>query len=149
VLLIKNKKARFNYEILETFDAGMVLLGTEVKSLKNKSANISGSYVILKQDKGHKLRLVLVGAVIPPYQPNNIYFKYNPERERELLLNKKEINRLIGKTKTRGITLVPLEIYTTRGLIKLKFGIARGKKKYDKREDIKKRDRDREAKINI
>ncbi len=145
MLLIKNKKAKFNYHILETFSAGVSLLGIEVKSLKQKSGNINNSYVLFKKNEKNVLVLFLVGAAIPPYQPNNIYFKYNPERERQLLLNKSELNRLIGKIKIRGITLIPLEIYTSRGLIKLKFGVGKGKKKRDKRECIKKRDRERDV----
>lgn len=147
MLLIKNKKARFDYQILDTFDAGMVLLGNEVKSLKRKTANINSSYIVIKKspDSG-KIEAFLVGAIIPPYQPQNISSNYNPEGERKLLLNKKEILHLLGKLKIKGITLVPLEIYTIRGLIKLKFAIAKGKKKHDKREDIKRRDRERETK---
>ncbi len=148
MFLVKNKKAKFNYEILETFNAGISLLGMEVKSLKNKRASINNSYISIKKNKkNNRSQVVLLGAIISPYQPNNVYFKYNPERERQLLLNKNEINRLIGKIKMRGITLIPLEFYMFHGLIKLKIGIGKGKKKRDKREDIKKRDRERETKF--
>lgn len=149
MLLIKNKKVRYNYEILETFDAGIVLLGIEVKALKNKTANINSSYITIQKNKSDKIQLILKGTIISPYQPNNIYFDYNSERERILLLSKKEINHLINKIKILGITLIPLEIYTARGLIKLKLGVVKGKKKHDKREDIKKRDRDREIRHEV
>ena len=87
----------------------------------------------------------LVGIKVPPYQPNNAGANYNDERQRKLLLNKKEINYLIGKTKTKGFSLIPLKIYDKNGRIKIEFGLARGKKKYDKKEKIKKRDIDREV----
>ncbi|MCX6718172.1 MAG: SsrA-binding protein SmpB [Candidatus Staskawiczbacteria bacterium] len=136
----ENKKAGFNYEILEKFEAGMVLFGQEVKSIKTGHINLSGSYVVFNRSEPY-----LTGVKVPPYQPNNIGADYNEERQRKLLLNKKEIDYLAGKTKTKGFSLIPLKIYENNGRIKLEFGLARGKKKFDKKEKIKKRDVDREV----
>ncbi len=136
----ENKKGYFDYEVLEKFEAGMVLFGQEVKSIKTGHINLSGSYVALRGEEPF-----LVGVKVPPYQPNNAGADYNEERQRKLLLNKKEINYLIGKTKTKGFSLIPLKIYDNNGRIKLEFGLAKGKKKYDKKEKIKKRDVEREV----
>jgi len=136
----ENKKALFNYNILEKFEAGLVLFGQEVKSIKTGHINLGGSYVALKGEEPF-----LVGVKVPPYQPNNAGSDYNDERHRKLLLNKKEINYLIGKTKMKGFSLIPLKIYEKNGRIKLEFGLAKGKKKYDKKEKIKKRDIERET----
>ena len=138
-ILAENKKAYFNYEILEKFEAGISLIGQEVKSLKIRGVNLAGNYVILKNSE-----VFWVGANIAPYQPKNAPPDYNPERSRKLLLKKSEINYLIGKSKQKGLTLVPLKLYTTRsGKIKLEFALVRGKKKFDKREQIKKREIER------
>lgn len=137
--IIENKKAYFNYQILEKFEAGISLIGQEVKSIKLGRINLAGSYVVLKDSE-----IFLIGVNIPPYQPKNVPSDYNPERSRKLLLKKSEIKYLIGKVKQRGLTLVPLKVYTKRGKIKLEFGVARGKKKVDKRELIKKREFERE-----
>jgi len=136
---IINKKAYFNYEILETFQAGIVLTGQEVKSIKNGRISLAGSYVILKGEE-----IFLIGADIPPYQPKNAPRDYDPKRFRKLLLNKSEIRYLIGKSRQTGLTLIPLKVYTKRQKIKLEFGLAKGKKKVDKREKIKKREIERE-----
>ena len=136
----ENKKAGFDYEILETFQAGMVLFGQEVKSIKTGHINLSGSYVSVNTGEPF-----LLGVKIPPYQPNNAGADYNEERQKKLLLNKKEIDYLIGKTKTKGFSLIPLKIYENNGRIKLEFGLARGKKKFNKKEKIKKRDVEREV----
>jgi len=137
--LAKNKKAYYNYEILEKFEAGISLIGQEVKSLKTRGVNLAGNYVILKNSE-----VFWVGANIHPYQPKNAPPDYNPERWRKLLLKKSEIKYLIGKSKQKGLTLIPLKLYTTRsGKIKLEFALARGKKKFDKREQIKKREIER------
>ena len=139
-ILAENKKAYFTYEILEKFEAGISLIGQEVKSLKTRGVNLAGNYVILKNDEAF-----WVGANIHPYQPKNAPPDYNPERSRKLLLKKSEIKYLIGKSQQRGLTLIPLKLYTTRsGRIKLEFATARGKKKFDKREQIKKREVERE-----
>ena len=134
-----NKKARFDYEILEKFQAGLVLNGQEVKSIKSGRIQLAGSYVVARGEE-----LFLLGATIPPYQANNAPADYNPERSRKLLLNKKEITYLLGKVQERGLTLVPLRVYTMKAKIKLEFGLGKGKREYDKREKIKKRDADRE-----
>lgn len=136
---IINKKAYFNYEILETFQAGIVLIGQEVKSIKNGRISLAGSYIILKEEE-----FFLIGANVPPYQPKNAPRDYDPKRFRKLLLNKSEIRYLIGKSRQTGLTLIPLKVYTKRQKIKLEFGLAKGKKKVDKREKIKKREIERE-----
>ena len=138
-VLADNKKAHFDYQILEKFEAGMILIGQEVKSIKGGRASLKGSYVVLKNEEPY-----LIGANIPPYQPKNAPPDYEPERPRKLLLNKSEIKRLIGKTKEKGLTLIPLKVYTKNARIKLEFGVGKGKKKADKRELIKKREAERE-----
>ena len=136
----ENKKAGFDYEVVERFEAGVVLFGQEVKSIKTGHINLSGAYVSVASGEPF-----LIGLKVPPYQPNNAGADFNQERERKLLLNKKEIDYLIGKTKVKGFSLIPLKIYEKSGRIKLEFGLAKGKKKYDKKEKIKKRDVDREV----
>jgi len=136
----ENKKARYDYNILEKFEAGIVLLGQEVKSIKTGHINLSGSYVALRGKEPY-----LIGVKVPPYQPNNVGANYNENRERKLLLNKKEIDYLIGKSSQKGFSLIPLKIHEKHGRIKLEFGLAKGKKKYNKKEKIKKRDIDREV----
>jgi len=138
-ILAKNKKAYFKYQILEKFEAGISLIGQEVKSIKSGRINLSGAYLVLK-----KSEVYLIGANIPPYQPKNAPADYQPERSRKLLLKKSEIKYLIGKAKQKGLTLVPLRVYTKKGKIKLEFGIAKGLKKFDKRELIKKRETEKE-----
>jgi len=135
----ENKKANFNYNILERIEAGIVLNGQEVKSIRLGRMSLEGSYVILKGEEPF-----LIGGKVPAYQPKNAPSDYDPERVRKLLLNKQEIMYLIGKTSQRGLTLVPLKVYSNGAKIKLEFGIAQGKKKFDKREDIKKRETNRE-----
>lgn len=135
----ENKKAYLNYEILETFQAGLVLNGQEVKSIKSGRIQLAGSYVVFRAED-----LFLTGANIPPYQPANAPQEYNAERPRKLLLHKTELKYLIGKVKEKGLTLVPLRVYNQKRKIKLEFGLARGKTKQDKREKIKKQDTQRE-----
>jgi len=130
-----NKKAHFDYEILEKYEAGLVLIGQEVKSIKGGQINLSGSYVVFRLNQPE-----LIGAKVPPYQIKNAPADYNPERIRKLLLNKKEINYLAGKVKERGFSLIPLKVYNKNGRIKLEFGLAKGKKKFNKKEAIKKKD---------
>jgi SsrA-binding protein len=137
--LSENKKAYFNYEILEKFEAGMVLQGQEVKSIKSGRANLAGSYVILRGGEFY-----LINADVPPYQPKNVLGDYDPKRERKLLLNKSEIRSLVGKTHEKRLTLLPLRMYTKKGKIKLEFGLGRGKKEFNKKELIKRRDTERE-----
>jgi SsrA-binding protein len=143
-ILAENKKAYFTYQILEKFEAGMVLIGQEVKSIKSGRISLKGSYVVLRREEPF-----LVGANIPAYQPKNASPDYNPEKSRKLLLNKSEIKHLIGKTKEKGLTLVPLRVYAKKGKIKLEFGIAKGKRKVDKREIIKRREIEREMKREL
>jgi SsrA-binding protein len=144
-VITKNKKAYFDYEILETFEAGIKLTGQEVKSIKNGKISIKGSYVVLKkQDSKEIPEVFMIGCTVPPYQPNNTPSDYNPERSRKLLLKKQEIKHLIGKSKEKGLTVIPLKVYTRKGKIKLEIAIVKGKKKVDKREKIKKRDVDRQ-----
>ena len=143
-LLAKNKKAYYKYEILEKFEAGIVLIGQEVKSIKSGRINLAGSYIILKDNE-----VYLTGCHIPPYQPKNAPPDYNPERSRKLLLKKSEIKYLIGKSKQKGLTMVPLRVYTKRGKIKIEFTIAKGKKKFDKKELIKKRETEREMRREL
>ncbi len=143
-VLAKNKKAYYKYEILEKFEAGIVLIGQEVKSIKSGRINLAGSYVVLKNNE-----IYLIGSHVPPYQPKNAPPDYSPERSRKLLLKKSEIKYLIGKSKQKGLTLVPLRVYTRRRKIKIEFAIAKGKKKVDKRELIKKREIEREIKREL
>ena len=135
---VKNKKAYYNYEILEKFQAGLVLNGQEVKSLRTRGISLSGTYIEIKKGEAF-----WVNAVIPPYQPLNTDKNYNPRRERKLLLNKKEINYLAQKVKERGLTLVPIMVYTKKHKIKIELALSKGKKTYDKRESIKKKDIER------
>ena len=137
--LSDNRKARYNYEILEKFQAGLSLQGQEVKSIKGGRINLAGSYVSFQGNE-----LFLVGANVPPYQPANAPSDYNPERPRKLLLKAAEIRYLVGKVKERGLTLVPLRVYTIASKIKLEFGLSKGRKKQDRRELIKKREAERE-----
>jgi len=134
-ILATNKKAHFNYEILEKIEAGIVLSGMETKSVKTGKANLAGSFGIIRNNK-----VFLVNCSIAPFQPKNINFIYTPDKTRKLLLNKKEIDYLRGKIKQRNLTLIPLRMYNKHGLIKIELGLAKGKKKFDKRETIKKRD---------
>ena len=138
-VLIDNKKARFNFEILETYEAGLELFGTEVKSIRARNGSLEGAYVIVRGGEAF-----LVGATIPPYQPDNTPQEYEPERARRLLLNKKELAKLSSYEDQKGLTVIPLSLYTKGRLLKLQVGVARGKKKHDKRETIKKRDTERE-----
>ena len=135
----ENKKATFDYEILEKYEAGLVLIGQEVKSIRNGYINLAGSYVVIGENGPS-----LIGAKIPAYQIKNAPTDYNPEKSRKLLLNKKEIDYLIGRANERGFSLIPLKVYDKGGRIKLEFGLAKGKKKFNKKETIKKRDTKRD-----
>lgn len=142
--IARNKRAYFDYEILEKFEAGIELLGIEVKSVKSGRVNLTGSYAILRGNQ-----VLLVGADIPPYQPKNTPPDYDPGRTRKLLLTAGEIKNLTGKIKEAGLTLLPLRIYTKGRLIKLELGLGRHKKKHDKREAIKKREAERDIRRAI
>lgn len=135
---IQNKKAFFNYEILEKFEAGLELKGYEVKALKSGQGSIMGARVLIRGGEAF-----VVGMDIPPYQPANAPSGYDPGRTRRLLLHKKEIRYLEGKANEHGLTLVPINVYIKGNLVKLEFGAGRGKKKSDKREAIKKREAQR------
>ena len=136
-LLATNKKAYYNYEILETFEAGIVLAGPEVKAVKLGQINLIDGYATI--DKNNEVWLNNI--YIAPYQPaSGIQKDYNPLRSRKLLLKKKEISSLIGKVNIKGYALIPLKIYTKNNLIKVEIGLCRGKKKWDKKEEIKKRE---------
>lgn len=140
--LAVNKKARFDYEILDKYEAGLVLFGQEVKAVKGGLMSLKGAYVLPKTKNG-KTELYLVNSQISAYKPAGPLPEYDSRRDRKLLLKREEIDRLIGKKQEEGLTLVPLKIYTKHSFLKLEFAVARGKKKYDKRESIKRRDIDR------
>ncbi|MDP2709201.1 MAG: SsrA-binding protein SmpB [bacterium] len=143
-VLAVNKRANFDYEIQDTYEAGLVLLGHEVKSIKTGHVSLKGSYVTFKKRQGKNLpEAYLTNAHIPLYKQAGKLANYEPTRPRKLLLKKKEIAYLIGKKDEQGLTLVPLKIYTKRSFIKLAFGVGKGRKKFDKREVIKKRELDR------
>ncbi len=139
-----NKKGLFNYEILEKIEAGLKLTGTEVKSLKNNRVSFEGSYISIIDGEAFWVK-----ATIPAFQPKNISKNYDPERPRKLLLNQKELKYLIGKSEEKGLTIIPTKVYNKQGLLKLEIGIARRKKRPDKREVLKKRDIDREIRRNL
>jgi SsrA-binding protein len=132
--LVTNRKAFHNYEIIETYEAGMILMGSEVKSLKAHSGNLQDAYVIISGRD-----LILKNSSIAPYAQAAM-FGHEERRDRKLLMHKREIDKLIKATQDKGITIIPLAIYQSKGFIKIKIGIARGKKAYDKRAAIKERE---------
>lgn len=132
---IKNKKANFDFELLDQFEAGVVLSGHEVKAIRAGKAKLNGAYV-----KMYDNQAVLIGASISPYQPKNTPDSYDPERARQLLLSKKELAKLDRQVHEANLTIVPISFYNKGGKIKLSLALARGKKKADKRETIKQRD---------
>lgn len=138
-IYINNRKAHFNYEVMDTFEAGIKLKGAEVKSIKKGQGNINSAFCIVRGKEAY-----IVGMHIPPYQPKNTYPGYDPEQTRNLLLSKKEIKKLGEKDSIKGLTLIPLSLYSKGPYIKISVAIARGKRTIDKRETIKKRDLDRE-----
>ena len=135
---INNRKAKFDYNIEETIEAGIVLTGTEIKSIRLGKANLKDSYAVIKNGE-----VLLLGMHISHYKEGNI-FNHDELRTRKLLLHKKEILKLYGMIKQKGISLIPLSIYFKNSKVKVEVGIGKGKKLYDKRETIKKRDQDRE-----
>ena len=137
-IVCNNRKARFNYFFQETIEAGIVLKGSEVKSLRDGKANISDSYAA--DNRGE---IYLFNSHIPLYKESS-YNNHNPRDMRKLLLNKKEINKLIGKTQREGFTLIPTKMYFKKGKAKIEIAVAKGKKQYDKRQAIKRRDWNRE-----
>lgn len=138
-VLAENRKAKFNYEILEKFEAGIELKGFEVKSVRLGRIALQGAFVVTIGKQAF-----LTNAKIPAYQPANTPANYEPDRSRIILMRRKELDYLIGKSKERGLTLIPLRVYTKGALIKLEIGLGRGLKKSDKREVLKKRTSERE-----
>ncbi len=136
---ISNKKAHFNFEILQDYEAGIVLYGHEAKAVRAGKGKLEGAHVVIRGGEAY-----LVGASISPYQETNTPKNYEPERARKLLLSKKELSELEVKGEQAGLTVVPLKLYNNGRKIKLEIALARGKKKTDKRETIKKRDTKRE-----
>ncbi len=146
-LIANNKKAYHDYFIDETFEAGIELAGTEVKSLRQGNCSIKEAYVTIDN-----AQIYINKMHINPYEKGNIFNK-DPLRKRKLLLHKYEINKLLGRTKDKGVTIVPLKVYFNGSLVKVEIGLARGKKLYDKRHDLAKKDQEREArrdfKVNL
>lgn len=138
-LIANNKKVYHDYFLEETFEAGIALAGTEVKSMRMGKCSIKESFIRI--DKGE---VFIYGMHISPYEKGNIFNK-DPLRERKLLLHKAEINKLFGKIKEKGVAIVPLKVYFKGSLVKVEIGLAKGKKLYDKRQDIAKKDQQREA----
>ncbi len=142
-LIIKNKDGLYNNEVIETWKAGMVLTGPEVKSIKAGQISLKGSFIQID----NKNEIWLTNCHISPYKPaKSAQNGYNPTAKRKLLLNKKEINSILGKKTQKGLTIIPISVYTNKRLIKVDIGLVRNKTKKDKREIIKKRQLDREIK---
>ncbi len=138
-VITKNRKARRDYLVTDRYDAGLVLMGSEIKSIRNHNINIGDGFV---QEKDRELWLV--NAHIAPYKDARNFGHSDPRRPRKLLLHRREINRIITKMRQNGMTAIPLQIYLERGRAKVEIGVARGKKRYDKRADLAKRDADRQ-----
>lgn len=134
-IIADNRQARYLYHILETYEAGIELTGTEVKSIREGKCNVRDSYALIRDGQAWLLNLN-----ISPYQSASQFFNHEPRRTRRLLLHKEQIRKLIGKVEQQGLTLVPLKLYFKQGWVKVEIALAQGKKLYDKREDIKKRD---------
>ena len=142
-LIAKNPTAYHNYTIEDKLGAGIVLSGTEIKSIRQGKVNLKDSYAIIKNGE-----VFIVGMHISPYEHGNIFNK-DPLRDRKLLLNRSEINKLIGLTKQKGVSLVPISLYFKKNIVKLELGIGKGKKLYDKRQDIAKKDAQKQIAINL
>lgn len=142
--LIQNKKAYFNYEITNRFTAGVELFGFEVKNLRQKRGSLEGAYVTVRGGEAF-----LINADIPAFQPKNAPEDFNSKRNRKLLLTKKEIKQLAEVESKKGLTIVAIAMYNNKHKLKLEIGIARGKKEFDKRESIKKRETDREIRRTL
>ncbi len=144
--IIRNKEGLFSYEVLEKYTAGLVLSGPEVKAVKGGQISLKGSYVSIDANN----EAWLVNCHISPYKPASGQQQgYQPNQPRKLLLNRKEINSLIGKSKQKGLTIIPISVYTSRRLIKVEIGLARGKTQVDKRDSIRKREIDREIRRTL
>ena len=142
-LIAKNPTAFHNYTINDKLEVGIVLSGTEIKSIRNGKANLKDSYAVIKNGE-----VYIVGMHINPYEQGNIFNK-DPLRDRKLLLNRREINKLVGLVKQKGCSLVPISMYFKGSLVKLELGVGKGKKLYDKREDIAKKDAERRMKQQL
>jgi SsrA-binding protein len=140
--LAQNKKASFDYELLDKYEAGLVLFGHEVKAVRAGQVSLKGSFISIRTKDG-RAELYLIGAQISPFKQAGPLPDYNPLRERKLLLKRQEISQLVGKKQIEGLTLIPLQIYTNHSFLKLEFAVAKGKKQYDKRATIKKREVER------
>ncbi|HEY9480708.1 MAG TPA: SsrA-binding protein SmpB [Candidatus Paceibacterota bacterium] len=141
---VENRKVRFDYEILETIEAGIELLGHEVKSIRSGAASFDGSYVTIRGGEAY-----LIQASVPPYQPSNTPAGYDPLRPRKLILTKPEIEKLADIEAKKGLTIVPLKAYNKGAKVKIELAVVRGKKQFDKRESIKKRETDREIRRTL
>ena len=141
--LVENRKARHDYFVEEAMEAGIALVGTEVKSIRKGRANIKEAYAQVVNGE-----IIIYGMHISPYEQGNIFNK-DPLRDRKLLLNRREINKLVGLVKQKGCSLVPISIYFKGSLVKLELGVGKGKKLYDKREDIAKKDAERRMKQQL
>lgn len=133
-VITDNRQARFLYEILETYEAGIQLTGTEVKSIRAGKVNLQDGYALIRNGEAW-----LINVHISPYTASGQYFNHEPRRTRKLLLHRQEIRKLIGKVEQEGLTLVPLKMYLKRGWVKIVIALGRGKKLHDKREDLKRR----------
>ncbi len=142
-IIADNKKARHDYEVLETYEAGMVLTGSEVKSIRGGSVNLKDSFVSFRGDEAY-----LQNAHISVYKASS-YNNHEPERVRKLLLNRNELNKIFGKIRERGLSCVPLKMYFKNGRVKVEIALCKGKKQHDKRDAIKKKDLDRETQMAV
>jgi SsrA-binding protein len=142
--LSENRRGRFDYDISDSYEAGIELEGQEVKSVKAGRGNLSGSHVLIRNGEAW-----LMNASIPPYQPKNADENYDPSRTRRLLLKQAEIRALTGRVAEKGIALIPLRMYESHGLVKVELGLGRSRKAHDKRELLKKRDTDREMRRTV
>lgn len=138
-IVADNRKARYEYEILETYEAGLELKGTEVKSIRAGKLNLGDGFALIRNGEA-----LLLNVHISPHDTTGLYFNHDPRRTRKLLLHKQEIRKLQGKVEQQGLTLVPLKIYLKAGWVKVLIGLARGKKLHDKREDLKRKQDNRE-----
>ncbi len=138
--LVSNKKANFNYDIKETYSAGLELFGFEVKSLRKGQGSLDGSHITIRGKEAY-----LVNSFIPPFQENNTPMDYDPRRNRKLLLTSKEIEEIGKVEKTKGLTIVPISVYNKGKVLKIDIGVGTGKKKFDKRESIKKSNVERDT----
>lgn len=137
--LALNKRARFDYELLETFEGGLGLSGAEVKSMKLGQTQLKGAFISVQKGE-----LWLKNAYVAPYKPAGNVGEYDPYQDRKILVHKRELKRLVGKSEQAGLTIVPISLYTKGRLVKIEFALARGKKKFEKRDTIKKREIDRQ-----